>query len=544
MTRVRTAAMVIAVISLTAAGSFAAGSRITSPAEVASRTAPPTPSLILVPVEERVLSTNVVSRGTGRFGSPQKLSVTISALKTGPGLVGAVPAAATDLAEGDVVMNASGRPLFILRGAKPMARDLGPGASGDDVRQLEEALARLGFDPGPLDGTYDERTAGAVAAWYGAKGYTPFGATAEQLAIVRSREAELATASVELLNTADSVANADAARSAARAAFETARRRVDSTTRAADRARAEAAAASNAAASEIAARQSALDSFLTANPAAAPTDITAAQADVRSAKTTAETGRFATERAQDDAAIAAADAANDLSAKQAALNAAEAAVPNAARLVVARNGVLQAATDQRDLARLRTGVQVPADELVFVTTMPVRIAESLVAPGDAAGGAIAKVTDAVAHIEAALAINDANLVKPGMRVKIDEPDLGIAVEGTVTRIASAPGTNGVDGFHVFCEIAVPSPPANLVGASVRLTIPVRSTGAAVLAVPISALTLGPDGSSRVQRQIVHGGTEFVIVEAGLSADGYVAVTARDGSLKVGDHVVAGQDQRA
>lgn len=37
--------------------------------------------------------------------------------------------------------------------------------AGDDVAQLEEALAALGYDPGPVDGTFDDRTAAAVSQW-------------------------------------------------------------------------------------------------------------------------------------------------------------------------------------------------------------------------------------------------------------------------------------------------------------------------------------------------------------------------------------------
>ena len=47
-----------------ALGAWYMGSKIQSPAEVAARTAPPEPSPILVPVESRALSSDVVTRGT------------------------------------------------------------------------------------------------------------------------------------------------------------------------------------------------------------------------------------------------------------------------------------------------------------------------------------------------------------------------------------------------------------------------------------------------------------------------------------------------
>ncbi len=47
--------------------------------------------------------------------------------------------------------------------------------SGDDVAQLEAALAALGYDPGPVDGTYDAATVAAVVAWQEAVGADPDG---------------------------------------------------------------------------------------------------------------------------------------------------------------------------------------------------------------------------------------------------------------------------------------------------------------------------------------------------------------------------------
>ena len=164
-----------------------------------------------------MLSTDVVTRGTGRFGSPQKLSVAASALKPNPGIVADLAIAGTELVEGAVAANASGRPLFLLVGARPMSRDLGPGLTGDDVQQLEDALVRLGFDVGAVDGIYDEGTEAGVSAWYAQQGFAPFTATTDQLAAIRAREAELAAASVDVIAAADTVASAETAVVAARA---------------------------------------------------------------------------------------------------------------------------------------------------------------------------------------------------------------------------------------------------------------------------------------------------------------------------------------
>ena len=80
--RITALLVVLALVAVVAVGSWVVGSQIESPAEAAARTAPPKPSPILVPVEERVLSSNIVTRGTARFGLPQPLAIAPSAAPT------------------------------------------------------------------------------------------------------------------------------------------------------------------------------------------------------------------------------------------------------------------------------------------------------------------------------------------------------------------------------------------------------------------------------------------------------------------------------
>ncbi len=74
----------------------------------------------------------------------------------------------------------------------------------------------------------------------------------------------------------------------------------------------------------------------------------------------------------------------------------------------------------------------------------------------------------------------------------------------------------------------------------RLTIPIESTKGAVTAVPMSALSLAADGTSRVQVEN-DGALEYIVVEPGLSADGFVEVTPVDGTLEPGQLVVVGYE---
>ncbi len=535
----RVAGIVLAAVVLAAAAGWVAGSQISSPAEVASRTAPPPASAILVPAEERVLSTDIVTRGTARFGSPQQLSLARSALKTDVGVAARLPLAGTELREGDVVFTTSGRPVFLLTGQQPAFRDLGPGIKGDDVRQLEEALVRMGFDPGPADGVYDDLTEAAVAAWYERAGFTPFTASAEQLAAVRALEADRNNTQIDVIGAQESVAIAQAALDAARAAHARALEASAASLAAVEAAVATAAANNRAAAAEVTWKQAAHDALL--DGGATPAEIAAAKAEIAFAQASAEVTRLAGERdvAVAQAAVSASRA--DVTSSLRDVRTAETALGNANAALSVRNRQADLVASDLALARLQAGVQVPADEVIFVASAPVRVAE-VVARSDQAIGSLITVTNSIVAVDGSLRLEEAPLAQPGMAVLIDEPDLGINATGIISRVAGSPGTNGVDGFHVYFEVLVDGSPPSLVGASVRLTIPVESTGGSVLAVPVSALTLSADGSSRVQRD--HNGTlEFVTVEPGLSADGFVAVTPLNGALEPGDLVVIGFDQQ-
>ena len=634
-------------VAIAAAAGYAAAAQIRSPAEIAARTAAPKPSPLLVPVEERVLSTNVVTRGTARFGSPQQLLLAPSALKPHVGRITQVPLPGSELREGDVVIVASGRPVFLLEGTQPTFRDLGPGVEGEDVLQLERALVRLGIDPGPVDGAYDSGTEAAVADWYERNGYTAIGATEVQLAAISALEVDLTTARLDIFAAEDSIGAAESGLAAARLSYERALNTIEGAPAAIVAAQAEANADNSAATATVASKQAALDllnatavvipatseqiaaaqaelnaalaneeltvvttakaiedaqlahdaastslaaglatdeavrkAFAELDVAAAdlaaalaseePTnraagaavaakraalngllagtattpatkaELALAEADLASARAGAESARLAGLKAIADIAASRANADAELPSLEAAIDMSERALDNAIRVLDARRGLADSTAASLALTRGRAGVQVPADEVIFVPSAPRRVESVLVRRGEEAAGPILRVTDSVVAIDGSLALSVANLVTAGMSVVIDEPDLGIRATGIVSRVAERPGTNGVDGFHVYFEVLVDESPPTIVGASVRLTVPVESTSGRVTTVPVSAISLAVDGSSRVQRE--SGGTlEFVTVDPGLSAQGFVEIG--EGSLSPGDLVVIGFDQR-
>ena len=491
--------LVLALVAIATVVSWIAASSIKSPAEVAARTAPPTPSPILVPIEERVLSSRVVTRGTARFGLPKPISIILSALKSDVGVITAVRSRNTQLKEGDVILSASGRPAFVLLGQIPVYRDLVPGISGADVRQLETRLNRMGFEPGSIDGIYDEQTSAAVAKWYGSAGWQPFRATAEQLAGIRDLEQKLAVALNNKL--------------AAEAAALAAPRIVDAASINAER-------ANRSAAAEVAAKTAFRDKVVAGRGA---TEVQRANANA------------ALELAQ--ATVTAAQLTGEVEI-QAAINAQKVA-ERQANLAVEINARLAA---DLDASRRRAGVQVPADEIVFLSYLPVRVEQVDVDLGDLAKGTIMTVTNNQLVIDSSLPLNIAPLVKSGMGVTIDEPSLGIKATGVVKRVADTPGTDGVDGYHVYFKILVDQTSTVLQGFSLRLTIPIESTDGTVTAVPVSAVSLAADGTSRVQVDN-DGALEYVVVEPGLSADGFVEVTPVNGTLAPGQLVVIGYEDK-
>lgn len=155
---------------------FWLGSRSQSPEQAAARAAAPEASWVTEAVDLRVLSSTLIQRGDVRPEVSTSVGVPVSV--EGAGVVTKVTVGVGDeLAEGALGVEVSGRPVFVMQGDVPVFRSLKPGMSGEDVTQLQRALARLGFAT-DTDGVYGESTEAAVAAFYAAAGYDPVPATA------------------------------------------------------------------------------------------------------------------------------------------------------------------------------------------------------------------------------------------------------------------------------------------------------------------------------------------------------------------------------
>lgn len=517
----RTLAVILGVVLVAGAGGWYAGQQVQSPAEAAASHQAPPASLITVPVESRVLTNSVITHGTISFESPMpvNLSGAVGTASAGGGTgdagggaqrVTRAPGAGASVAEGTVFMEVSGRPVFVLRGAVPMYRTLGPGTKGDDVKQLNEALKRVGFDPGTTGESFTNGTATALKNWYRARGYDAKEPGAEDRHRLATLEQAVQTATDALTQ----------ARNAQRTP--------------------------SAGSSETTGSTSSGSTGGSGGSGGSGGD------GGKGGGTAGSTG-----------GVGGAPPVDAASLRQRVTNA-----EKALRLA------------QQDLTDFKAtyGTSLPVGELVFVASLPVRVDQVNVRPGDTPSGPVATVTGTGVRIQATVPAVDAQLLKPGMSVVLEDEAGGSRQTGKVEALGAgaetpAPGTGqngrnggsagasggagtapgggtggagdtaGATGGPVPLRI-VPDDTAALAaraGTSLRVTVEVGSTGTPVLAVPVAAVYTGADGQARVKVQRGNGKVDTAAVTLGLSAAGFVAVTPAAGQqLAAGDRVVVGE----
>lgn len=165
--------LVLACLVCTGAGAGAA-LVVRSPAQVAADTAPPAPDVLTATVEHRVISQSLITRGQVTASQHADISAGPQADKEiGRSVVTKVNAApGQKITAGQVILEVSGRPLFVLRGALPAYRDLVPGKRGEDVAQLQTALRESGHPTGTdASGVFGPGTENAVISFYRSIGY-------------------------------------------------------------------------------------------------------------------------------------------------------------------------------------------------------------------------------------------------------------------------------------------------------------------------------------------------------------------------------------
>jgi len=529
---------VMAAVVLAAGLGWFFGSQIRSPAEIAAEADAPEPSNITVQVVRQVLSADVITRGDIVYDEPVSVSLSGSFAETPEKLVvtQAVEVNA-ELVEGDMAVEVVGRPVFLLSGEIPMYRDLRPGATGDDVLQVEEALARMGLFTGSPDNTWDSATGAAVATWYQDAGYRPNGLSEEDEVALRSardrvRAAQSALADSEAALREAGAGSGESALASARAEIDAAKDALTLAQIDSDRANLLAARAVTEAEAALAKAQADLANGV---PDA---DVAVAEATTALNQAEFDLGRTAIEQqALVDAA------AGRVTVAEAALADLQRGVDTTSirRQIDASREELAMARE--DLAGLESelGTWLPAGEVVFLKSMPVRVDQVAASRGSVIDGSFITVSGSELALRSSVSERDAPRVEVGMEVEIENPETGESITGVISEKADRAGTDGVAPDRVYLEITPSELPEEIVGANVRVTIPVSSTGGAVLAVPAAALSATANGSTILEVENEDRTLRTVTVEAGLAAGGLVEVTAIEGELAEGDLVVVGRE---
>ena len=594
--RRRQAAGVIGIALLSAAAGIGIGTKLKSPADRAAERQAPTASRITVPIEKRSLAASITLSGSVDFKEPVliRLAGPVGASAGSTQVITRPPIADSVVAEGDVVAEISGRPVFVLQGDLPVFRSLEPGVTGPDVAQLEQALVRLGFDPGPIDEIYDDRTEAAIDGLYQAAGYESEGPSDEQRKALRdaqkstvAAEQGVATAKDALAKGGSTVSASEklrlqqgqqdatdaipAAESAAKRDNDAAAAKVTTDTGLRD-----AAKIQRDAARTILTNASAPDAI---DPSTEAPFTSTALAELQSALAEKESALLVAEQALTDSinAQATTKAAGDKAVGDAkdALALAKVQLSDALQpadttslrdAVTAAQAVLDQARTDQAAVEADSGTKLPAGEITFAPILPSTItgvSEQAVPGAPVPTDTLFTLSSTDTRITARVSRADAALVQSDTAVTITVRDAGIETTGTIASIG-APASDGSsnDGSTSgdsdngsssgssgrLQVIVVPDDPSVLrdwVGATARVTIAVSSTAGEVLAVPVAAIFVGPDGESQVEveRQAAladdPGSTEIVKVKVGLAAQGFAEITSLGGPLAAGDRVVVG-----
>lgn len=534
-------------LGLTVAASgvgWVAGQRVLSSREARQLTASPAPSVISVSVERTVIISELVLRGDLR--SEGAVSV------GGEGLLGKMTTGAalrpgTQVTEGAVVAEIEGRPVFVLMGVVPMYRDLASGDHGKDVAQIEEALARIGYDIGTLDGVFDTDLGVALDAWYSDAGFAvEVGPPAVQLALseavgnltrVRAQYAielqklELALEPV----TSDAVAilqfdiqRAELALKSAHQSLE-----VESDIDAQHERHLEDVL------EEKAAQLSEARSLR--KESGGETVYLVAQGNYAVAEIELEV--FRAQQREGRARIA--DWIRALKEDVRAANAHLRAVVEPSysvfrRAISVAASDVKAAEERVDVIRAGGLPIIRMDELTFVEDLPRYVQDAGTSRGVRLTGPAVMLAGEGVVVDTSVGFSDVPALSVGDIVTVELDARGVELSGSIVSVSAAAGTDGAPAGRHYVRIRLDDFPLDLdpVG-NIRIIISLSSSDGEVLAVPLAALNATLNGDTVVYVVSAIGTLRVVIVETGLRARGsdLVEVIALDGGLAEGDLVV-------
>jgi peptidoglycan hydrolase-like protein with peptidoglycan-binding domain len=588
--RSKYALIVVGAALASAAGGLAVGRSLKSPADAASERAAPRASRITVPIEQRALTSSLAVAGDISFEdpSPIRLAGSVGASAGTTQVITRIPEVGATVEEGLALFEISGRPVFVFLGTLPTYRSLEPGTSGPDVLQLEQALERLGFSPGTVDEAFDNGTELAIDAFYLAKGYSSEGPNTEERERLRTSRKAVTEAEKQLRDA--QVALDKGGKTSSDSETLRLKQELQRAQEAIPEAEAKAAADNTAAQQEVnvavgtrdnakvlrdaaVIKYNAIAATGAINPESGEpytplevNDALVAKTEQDQALLIAEQG--VTQKVNEQKAVAKQgdkdirSARDALALSQAAINDANKPPDTTAlsEAVVAAQASLDQANADLYTTEGEIGTTLPAGEMVFVPLLPTNVTNVAAIAGTAlsAGTDIATVSSTATQITGRVAQNDTDLVVTGTPVEIQVRDTDVTTTGVLTEIRKPKSTSdpnnpgaGSDDSGRLEIVVIPDDPAVIapfVGYSVRINVTVSSTAGEVLAVPVAAVSVGPDGESRIEierrraRGEDEGETELVPVKVGLAAQGFVEVTPiGDAKIAAGDKVVVGSE---
>lgn len=515
--RWRLAAGLASAVALLIALVVAAG-MATNPRQAMLDAREPEPASLSATVERRQLTDVLVL--PGRVGAESVVAITVPPGGDGAALVTlAPPPAGHEVDAGALMAAISGRPLIALPGPLPAYRDLRPGDRGDDVAQLQRALAAVGI-PTEDDGVYGAATAESVSHLYERLGFAPALSSADAPDLLREAQEEVARARADLRATEHDHTDAaeDAAREAgaAEAAVRAAREQVASAGTSGD-------GLIEVAAAELVAAERRRDR-LAADPDASEDERDAAEVGVVRAKTALADARTS--------------AATMLAEARASLEAAEAAAARLRRTtddgaVVAARAAVEQAEQRAARVRATTGAMLPRDEVAFLPALPALVASST-----------GEVGSSPPEDEPLITLTTGALV---VHSDVEQHELDLLDLGMLAEVA---GNLGEEGNHAALTELTPRDsggaravftpvdplPADLAGRPVQVTVTRVATDGEVLAVPVTALRTNADGTtSLVMATPLDDEPDVRPVEVGVVAGGWAEVSGAD--VAAGDRVV-------
>ncbi|MFE2555121.1 peptidoglycan-binding protein [Streptomyces sp. NPDC059352] len=451
---------------------------IKSPAQAASEAGPPPMDLLVARVEKRVLRDTVIVRGTATAAQTVQVAPVMSVEGAGSPVVTKLPVAVGDrVTAGRVLLEVSGRPVFVLPGRLPVYRDLKPGATGEDVEQLQEALARRGQGTGSDQaGTFGAGTKAALTAFYSSIGYDPLPAVADGGESVLAAEGAVKAAE-RALEDAEAARDAAAARPSTEGEGET-----------------EGGAAGKGSGAD-------------------------------GGKTSAGTGG-----SEDDAARSVWRAREDLAEARTALGKARAVT--GPMLPAGEVVFLDGFPARVDSISTRTGSPVSGSVMsVSAGVLVVRAQLQEHQKGLVRAGQKVEILSEVSGVAAPAEVQS---VADTMSVP-QAPGQSDGSNG------SQDGQGAPGGERGYAMLVRPDKPLNpeLAGQDVRLTIEAAATGGDALVVPVSAVSAGADGRTTVT--VVEGSTRRQVeVRPGTTGDGFVEIKpVGSGRVEEGDNVITG-----